>query len=146
MIELYFDTTEKYQKDVSIIFETCFDVFQNIFSNDFLNKYREDMIGIEILENKDKLNNKEPKEDEKIYDKYSSLLSDLKILNEIGKDQEKIEELKKKFNGLKKDTKLFGIKVIDENKAEIEFFNELIQEIEKNIKTLDSSDEKRNQK
>ena len=101
------------------------------------------MIGIEILENKDKLNNKEPKEDEKIYDKYSSLLSDLKILNEIGKDQEKIEELKKKFNGLKKDTKLFGIKVIDENKAEIEFFNELIQEIEKNIKTLDSSDEKK---
>ena len=58
LIELYFDTTEKYQKDVSIIFETCFDVFQNIFSNDFLNKYREDMIGIEILENKDKLNNK----------------------------------------------------------------------------------------
>ena len=53
------------------------------------------MIGIEILENKDKLNNKEPKEDEKIYDKYSSLLSDLKILNEIGNDQEKIEELKK---------------------------------------------------
>lgn len=143
LIELYFDTTEKYQKDVSIIFETCFDVFQNIFSNDFLNKYREDMIGIEILENKDKLNNKEPKEDEKIYDKYSSLVSDLKILNEIGKDQEKIEELKKKLNGLKKDTKLFGIKVIDENKAEIEFFNELIQEIEKNIKTLDSSDEKK---
>ena len=28
LIELYFDTTEKYQKDVSIIFETCFDIFQ----------------------------------------------------------------------------------------------------------------------
>ena len=31
LIDLYFEKSEKYQKDVSIIFETCFDVFQNIF-------------------------------------------------------------------------------------------------------------------
>ena len=54
----------------------------------------------------------------------------------MGKDKEKIEELEKKYKNLAKDIKISSKK---SNPAEIEFFNELIQEADDYFKNINLS-------
>ena len=135
LMGIYFDIEEKKDEKlaakISLIFETCMDVFKFTFSNNELNKNREYLLDVEILKNRNQIIDINPKNEEKIYDNCYVLLNGLKALMEIGKDKEKIEELEKKYTNLKKEIKILSIKkTIESNQAENEFFNELIQEID----------------
>ena len=147
LLGLYFDkkekNDEKFVKKIEMIFEACMDVFQLIMSNDELNKIREYLLDLQIIKEKDKIIDSQTNT-EKLYEDCNILLSDLKTLIEIGKDKEKIEELEKKYKNLAKDIKIFSKK---SNPAEIEFFNELIQEADdyfKNINLSKSNDKDNN--
>ena len=139
LLGLYFDkkekNDEKFVKKIEMIFEACMDVFQLIVSNDELNKIREYLLDLQIIKEKDKIIDSQTNT-EKLYEDCNILLSDLKTLIEIGKDKEKIEELEKKYKNLAKDIKIFSKK---SNPAEIEFFNELIQEVDDYFKNINLS-------
>ena len=139
LLGLYFDkkekNDEKFVKKIEMIFEACMDVFQLIVSNDELNKIREYLLDLQIIKEKDKIIDSQTNT-EKLYEDCNILLSDLKTLIEIGKDKEKIEELEKKYKNLAKDIKIFSKK---SNTAEIEFFNELIQEADDYFKNINLS-------
>ena len=139
LLGLYFDKKEKkdekFVKKIEMIFEACMDVFQLIVSNDELNKIREYLLDLQIIKEKNKIIDSQTNT-EKLYEDCNILLSDLKTLIEIGKDKEKIEELEKKYKNLAKDIKIFSKK---SNPAEIEFFNELIQEADDYFKNINLS-------
>ena len=139
LLGLYFDKKEKkdekFVKKIEMIFEACMDVFQLIVSNDELNKIREYLLDLQIIKEKNKIIDSQTNT-EKLYEDCNILLSDLKTLIEIGKDKEKIEELEKKYKNLAKDMKIFSKK---SNPAEIEFFNELIQEADDYFKNINLS-------
>ena len=111
---IYFDIEEKKDEKlaakISLIFETCMDVFKFTFFNNELNKNREYLLDVEILKNKNQIIDINPKNEEKIYDNCYILLNGLNALIEIGKDKEKIEELEKKYTDLKKEIKILSIK------------------------------------
>ena len=139
LLGLYFDkkekNDEKSEKKIEMIFDACMDVFQLIVSNDELNKIREYLLDLQIIKEKNKIIDSQTNT-EKLYEDCNILLSDLKTLIEIGKDKEKIEELEKKYKNLAKDIKIFSKK---SNPAEIEFFNELIQEADDYFKNINLS-------
>ena len=139
LLGLYFDkkekNDEKFVKKIEMIFEACMDVFLLIVSNDELNKIREYLLDLQIIKEKNKIIDSQTNT-EKLYEDCNILLSDLKTLIEIGKDKEKIEELEKKYKNLAKDIKIFSKKL---NPAEIEFFNELIQEADDYFKNINLS-------
>ena len=141
LIGLYFDkkekNDEKYSKKITLIFDACIDIFKFSFSNDELNEIKEYLYEMKIIENKNEIINAEPKEEEKLYENIYILLNGLKTLIEIGKDKEKIDELNKKYLNIKKDIKILSNKTPGQiNQAEIEFFNELIQEIDDYFKKI----------
>ena len=141
LIGLYFDkkekNDEKYSKKITLIFDACIDIFKFSFSNDELNEIKEYLYEMKIIENKNEIINIEPKEEEKLYENIYILLNGLKTLIEIGKDKEKIDELNKKYLNIKKDIKILSNKTPGQiNQAEIEFFNELIQEIDDYFKKI----------
>ena len=141
LIGLYFDkkekNDEKYSKKITLIFDVCIDIFKFSFSNDELNEIKEYLYEMKIIENKNEIINVEPKEEEKLYENIYILLNGLKTLIEIGKDKEKIDELNKKYLNIKKDIKILSNKTPGQiNQAEIEFFNELIQEIDDYFKKI----------
>ena len=139
LLGLYFEKKEKNDeksvKKIEMIFDACMDVFQLIVSNDELNKIREYLLDLQIIKEKNKIIDSQTNT-EKLYEDCNILLSDLKTLIEIGKDKEKIEELEKKYKNLAKDIKIFSKK---SNPAEIEFFNELIQEADDYFKNINLS-------
>ena len=139
LLGLYFDKKEKNDeksvKKIEMIFDACMDVFQLIVSNDELNKIREYLLDLQIIKEKNKIIDNQTNT-EKIYEDCNILLNDLKTLIEIGNDKEKIEELEKKYKNLAKDIKIFSKK---SNTAEIEFFNELIQEADDYFKNINLS-------
>ena len=139
LLGLYFDKKEKNDeksvKKIEMIFDACMDVFQLIVSNDELNKIREYLLDLQIIKEKNKIRDNQTNT-EKIYEDCNILLNDLKTLIEIGNDKEKIEELEKKYKNLAKDIKIFSKK---SNTAEIEFFNELIQEADDYFKNINLS-------
>ena len=141
LIGLYFDkkekNDEKYSKKITLIFDACIDIFKFSFSNDELNEIKEYLYEMKIIENKNEIINVEPKDEEKLYENIYILLNGLKTLIEIGKDKEKIDELNKKYLNIKKDIKILSNKTPGQiNQAEIEFFNELIQEIDDYFKKI----------
>ena len=141
LIGLYFDkkekNDEKYSKKITLIFDACIDIFKFSFSNDELNEIKEYLYEMKIIENKNEIINVEPKEEEKLYENIYILLNGLKTLIEIGKDKEKIDELNKKYLNIKKDIKILSVKTPGQiNLAEIEFFYELIQEIDDYFKKI----------
>ena len=140
LIGLYFDKNEKNDinqvKKITLIFQTCLDIFKLISSNDELNNIREYLYEMQIIENKNEINNNKVNEEEKIYENYYIILNGLKALMEIGKDNEKIEELNMKYNNLKKDIRILSIKYENNNKALIEFFNELLIDIDEYFKKI----------
>ena len=140
LIGLYFDKNEKNDinqvKKITLIFQTCLDIFKLISSNDELNNIREYLYEMQIIENKNEINNNKANDEEKIYENYYIILNGLKTLIEIGKDSEKIEELNMKYNNLKKDIRILSIKYENNNKALIEFFNELLIDIDEYFKKI----------
>ena len=141
LIGLYFDkkekNDEKYSKKITLIFDACIDIFKFSFSNDELNEIKEYLYEMKIIENKNEIINAEPKDEEKLYENIYILLNGLKTLIEIGKDKEKIDELNKKYLNIKKDIKILSNKTPGQiNQAEIEFFYELIQEIDDYFKKI----------
>ena len=54
-----------------MIFQTCIDIFKLISSNDELNKLREYLLEMQIIENKNEIINSEPRDEEKIYENIS---------------------------------------------------------------------------
>ena len=141
LIGLYFDkkekNDEKYSKKITLIFDACIDIFKFSFSNDELNEIKEYLYEMKIIENKNEIINAEPKEEEKLYENIYILLNGLKTWIEIGKDKEKIDELNKKYLNIKKDIKILSNKTPGQiNQAEIEFFYELIQEIDDYFKKI----------
>ena len=142
LILIYFDKKGKNDlnlaQKITHIFQACIDVFKFIFSNDELNKIRENLYEIQIIENRNEIINREPKDEEKIYENFYALLNGLKMLIEIGKDKEKVDELNMKYLNLKKDIKILSIKYDNQNQAQIEFFNELIVEIDDYFKKINS--------
>ena len=140
LIGLYFDKNEKNDinqvKKITLIFQTCLDIFKLISSNDELNNIREYLYEMQIIENKNEINNNKANDEEKIYENYYIILNGLKTLIEIGKDNEKIEELNMKYNNLKKDIRILSIKYENNNKALIEFFNELLIDIDEYFKKI----------
>ena len=140
LIGLYFDKIEKNDinqvKKITLIFQTCLDIFKLISSNDELNNIREYLYEMQIIENKNEINNNKANDEEKIYENYYIILNGLKTLMEIGKDNEKIEELNIKYNNLKKDIRILNIKYENNNKALIEFFNELFINIDEYFKKI----------
>ena len=122
-----------------MIFQTCIDIFKLISSNDELNKLREYLLEMQIIENKNEIINSEPRDEEKIYENIYALLNELKGLIEIGKDQDKLEELNNKYLNLKKDIRILSFKNDDVNiQATIEFFNDLLIEIDDYFKKINS--------
>ena len=140
LIGLYFDKNEKNDinqvKKITLIFQACLDIFKLISSNDELNNIKEYLYEMQIIENKNEINNNEANVEEKIYENYYIILNGLKALMEIGKDNEKIEELNMKYNNLKKDIRILSIKYENNNKALIEFFNELLIDIDEYFKKI----------
>lgn len=140
LIGLYFDKNEKNDinqvKKITLIFQACLDIFKLISSNDELNNIKEYLYEMQIIENKNEINNNKVNEEEKIYENYYIILNGLKALMEIGKDNEKIEELNMKYNNLKKDIRILSIKYENNNKALIEFFNELLIDINEYFKKI----------
>ena len=140
LIGLYFDKNEKNDinqvKKITLIFQACLDIFKLISSNDELNNIKEYLYEMQIIENKNEINNNKVNEEEKIYENYYIILNGLKALMEIGKDNEKIEELNMKYNNLKKDIRILSIKYENNNKALIEFFNELLIDIDEYFKKI----------
>ena len=140
LIGLYFDKNEKNDinqvKKITLIFQTCLDIFKLISSNDELNNIREYLYEMQIIENKNEINNNKVNDEEKIYENYYIILNGLKALMEIGKDSEKIEELNMEYNNLKKDIRILSIKYENNNKALIEFFNELLIDIDEYFKKI----------
>ena len=143
LMGLYFDkkekNDEKYVKKITLIFEAFIDVFKFILSNEELNDIRDYLYEMKIIENKNEIIMNEPKDEEKIYENFYIILNGLKALMEIGKEKEKIDELNKKYSDLKKDINMLNIKTPGQiNQADIEFFNELIQEIDDYFKKINS--------
>ena len=140
LIGLYFDKNEKNDinqvKKITLIFQACLDIFKLISSNDELNNIREYLYEMQIIENKNEINNNKVNDEEKIYENYYIILNGLKALMEIGKDNEKIEELNMRYNNLKKDIRILSIKYENNNKALIEFFNELLIDIDEYFKKI----------
>ena len=143
LIGLYFDKKDKNDinqiKKIILIFQTCIDIFKLIASNDELNQLREYLLEMQIIENKNEIINSEPRDEEKIYENIYALLNELKGLIEIGKDQDKLEELNNKYLNLKKDIRILSFKNDDGNiQATIEFFNDLLIEIDDYFKKINS--------
>ena len=140
LIGLYFDKNEKNDinqvKKITLIFQACLDIFKLISSNEELNNIREYLYEMQIIENKNEINNNKVNDEEKIYENYYIILNGLKTLMEIGKDNEKIEELNMRYNNLKKDIRILSIKYENNNKALIEFFNELLIDIDEYFKKI----------
>ena len=141
------------KEKIKNIFEAYMNVFRFIVSNDKLNNIRESLTDFSLIEKKDEINFKEAKEDEQIYENYYALLNGLKTLKEIGLDKEKIVELEKKYDKLKKDIRTFKYKNESKtqngleknsytNKAEIEFFERLIKDLDNYFIELNKSNVK----
>ena len=136
---LYFDKNEKYGNKIKKIFVACLEVFDNIFSNNKLNEIREYLNSTQIIQIQEETRGNEPKDDEIIYENIYDLLNGLKDILDI-KDREKLSELEDKYKSLKQDLKIFQIKNREQPyQAELEFFNELILDIDKKFKEISSS-------
>ena len=149
LMGIYFDSMDKNDEKIEIkiknIFEACINVFEFIFSNNDINKNKNYLKGIEIIKDNNTLIVRTPLDEEKIYENCYVLLNGLKELIKIGKDKEKINELEKKFIELKKEIKILSLKISNESKqATIEFFDELIQEINNNFENIYSSEQNEN--
>ena len=156
LIDWIFDNeklSNNIKEKIKNIFEAYMDVFRFIVSNDKLNNIRESLTDFSLIEKKDEINFKEAKEDEQIYENYYALLNGLKTLKEIGLDKEKIVELEKKYDKLKKDIRTFKYKNESKtqngleknsynNKAEIEFFERLIKDLDNYFIELNKSNVK----
>ena len=140
LIGLYFDKKEKNDinqiKKIVLIFQTCLDIFKLIASNEELNNIKEHLYEMQIIEKQNEIYNNEAKDEEKIYENYYAILNGLKTLIQIGKDTDKLDELSVKYINLKKDIRILGIKYENYNKALIEFFNELLVEIDECFKKI----------
>ena len=153
LIDWFFDNeklSSKIQEKIKNIFEAYMDVFRFVVSNDKLNNIRESLAAFSLIEKKDEINFKDAKEDEQIYENYYALLNGLKTLKEIGLDKEKLVELEKKYDKLKKDIRTFKYKNESKtengleknsytNKAEIEFFERLIKDLDNYFIELNKS-------
>lgn len=148
LTQLYFDESEKNNvkliEKISNILETWMDVFKYIVSNDHLNKTRQNLIEIQIIKEKNEIYDNKPKDEETIYENFYALLNGLKTLKEIGKDKEKLEELDKKYEALKKEIRIFSIKSGNENQASKDFFNSLIKELNEHFNELNSNSDQAN--
>ena len=158
LLGLYLDYEQlnsKIIEKIKNIFEAYMDVFRFVVSNDKLNNIRESLTELNLIEKKDEIIFKEAKEDEQIYENYYALLNGLKTLKEIGLDKEKIVELEKKYDKLKKDIRTFKYKNESKtengleknnstNKAEIEFFEHLIKDLDNYFIELNKSNIKIN--
>ena len=156
LIDWIFDNeklSNNIKEKIKNIFEAYMDVFRFIVSNDKLNNIRESLTDFTLIEKKDEINFKDAKEDEQIYENYYALLNGLKTLKEIGLDKEKIVELEKKYDKLKKDIRTFKYKNESKtqngleknsynNKAEIEFFERLIKDLDNYFIELNKSNVK----
>ena len=156
LIDWIFDNeklSNNIKEKIKNIFEAYMDVFRFIVSNDKLNNIRESLTDFSLIEKKDEINFKDAKEDEQIYENYYALLNGLKTLKEIGLDKEKIVELEKKYDKLKKDIRTFKYKNESKtqngleknsynNKAEIEFFERLIKDLDNYFIELNKSNVK----
>ena len=156
LLGLYLDYEQlnsKIKEKIKNIFEAYMDVFRFVVSNDKLNNIRESLTELNLIEKKDEIIFKEAKEDEQIYENYYALLNGLKTLKEIGLDKEKIVELEKKYDKLKKDIRTFKYKNESKtqngleknsytNKAEIEFFERLIKDLDNYFIELNKSNVK----
>ena len=144
LIDWYFDeekTSMKKKEKIKNIFDAYMDVFKFVLSNDRLNNIRESLTSFGLIEKKEEIKDKDAKDDEKIYENYYALLNGLKTLKEIGIDKEKIVELEKKYDELKKEIKIYKYKISSKNEngleknnhnemAEIEFFDRLIKDLD----------------
>ena len=144
LIDWYFDeekTSVKKKEKIKNIFDAYMDVFKFVLSNDKLNNIRESLASFGLIEKKEEIKDKDAKDDEKIYENYYALLNGLKTLKEIGIDKEKIVELEKKYDELKKEIKIYKYKISSKNEngleknnhnemAEIEFFERLIKDLD----------------
>jgi len=148
LTQLYFDESEKNNvkliEKISNILDTWMDVFKYIVSNDHLNKTRQNLIEIQIIKEKNEIYDNKPKDEETIYENFYALLNGLKTLKEIGKDKEKLEELDKKYEALKKEIRIFSIKSGNENQASKDFFNSLIKELNEHFNELNSNSDQVN--
>ena len=144
LMRLYYDkiekNDEKFVNKIKNIFEACMNIFHFSESNVELNKFRENLLDMQIIKAKNKILDN-PKEEEKIYEEYNILLNELNSLKEIYKEKEKIEELEKKYKNFIKEINIFSTSEQHKNSnlAEIQFFNELIQEIDEFFKKLNLS-------
>ena len=142
LTQLYFEEIEKNNvkliEKISNLLDTWMDVFKYIVSNDHLNKIRQYLIEIQIIKDKNEISDNKPKDEETIYENFYALLNGLKTLKEIGKDKEKLEELDKKYEALKKEIRIFNIKSGNENQASKDFFNSLIKELNEHFNELNS--------
>ena len=141
LIQLYFEESEgnsKLIEKIPNILDDWMNVFKFIVSNDHLNKIRQYLIEIQIIKDKNEIYDNTPKDEEQIYENFYALLNGLKTLKEIGKDKEKLEELDKKYEALKKEIKIFNIKTSNENQASKDFFDSLIQELNENFNELNT--------
>ena len=138
LMGLYFEKNEKYGNKIQKVIEAYMDVFKNIFSNNKLNEIREYLIAIQIIKNEEETFGNDIKDDEKIYKNIYDLLNGLQEIIEI-KDNEKLSELENRYKQLKQDIKIFQIKMHQAYQAEVEFFNELILDIDKKFKEIYSS-------
>ena len=146
LIGIYFDNMdkndEKILSKIKNIFEACISTFKFIFSNNDLNKNKIYLQDVEIIKDDGKIIVRTPKDEDKIYENYYVLLNGLNELIEIGEDKEKIEELERKFNELKKEIKILSLKILDESKqATFEFFDELTQKINDKFKKIYSNNQ-----
>ena len=153
LIGWFFDNAKmstKIEEKIKNIFDAYMDVFRFVVSNDKLNNIRESLTDFNLIQKKEEIKDKDAKDDEIIYENYYALLNGLKTLKEIGLDKEKVVELEKKYDTLKKEIKTYKYKNerkaengLEKNqinyKAEIEFFEGLLKDLDNYFKDLNKS-------
>ena len=134
LIGIYLD--ERHVEKIKLIFKSCMDAFREVSSNDELSKIREYIFDSQIISEENEIINK-PTEEGKNYENIYSLIKGLKDLKELGFDKEKYEELEKKYTDLRKEIKILNYQLtIQKNQAGIEFFNELMKEVDNNFEKI----------
>lgn len=124
---------------ILLLFKTCLNVFKSINSNEQINMIRNDLNALLIIEEENEIIITKGKEDEKIYENIYAILKELNELNQIGMDMEYFTELEKKYLNIQKEIKILQLKLYyQQNQAEIDFFHELMQEVEINLKQVSS--------
>ena len=153
LIGWFFDNAKmstKIEEKIKNIFDAYMDIFRFVVSNDKLNNIRESLTDFNLIQKKEEIKDKDAKDDEIIYENYYALLNGLKTLKEIGLDKEKVVELEKKYDTLKKEIKTYKYKNerkaengLEKNqinyKAEIEFFEGLLKDLDNYFKDLNKS-------